>query len=43
MLGRSPSTISREVARNRGRRYYKAVDADNSAKRMDKRPKLSNL
>lgn len=43
MLGRSPSTISREVARNRGRRYYKAVDADTRAKRMAKRPKLSNL
>lgn len=43
MLGRSPSTISREVARNRGRRYYKAVDADNRAKRMAKRPKLSKL
>jgi len=27
-LERLPSTISREVARNRGRRYYKAVDAD---------------
>ena len=26
-LNRSPSTISREVQRNRGRRYYKAVDA----------------
>ena len=33
-LGRSPSTISREVNRNRGRRYYKAVDADSRAKRM---------
>lgn len=43
MLNRSPSTISREVARNRGRRYYKAVDADNRAKRMAKRPKLSVL
>lgn len=42
-LNRSPSTISREVARNRGRRYYKAVDADNRAKRMAKRPKLSAL
>ena len=40
MLNRSPSTISREVNRNRGRRYYKAVDADNRAKRMAKRPKL---
>ncbi len=38
-LGRSPSTISREIVRNRGRRYYKAVDADNRAKRMAKRPK----
>jgi IS30 family transposase len=43
LLKRSPSTISREVARNRGRRYYKAVDADNRAKRMAKRPKLSKL
>lgn len=43
MLNRSPSTISREVARNRGRRYYKAVDADNRAKRMAKRPKLALL
>jgi len=43
MLNRSPSTISREVARNRGRRYYKAVDADNRAKRMAKRPKLGTL
>jgi IS30 family transposase len=39
MLGRSPSTISREVNRNRGRRYYKAVDANNRAARMAKRPK----
>lgn len=30
-LNRSPSTISREVQRNRGRRYYKAVDANNRA------------
>jgi|TARA_B110000259_G_scaffold138695_1_gene156144 IS30 family transposase len=43
MLNRSPSTISREVARNRGRRYYKAVDADNRAKRMAKRPKSGVL
>ncbi len=43
MLNRSPSTISREVARNRGRRYYKAVDADNRAKRMARRPKLGTL
>ncbi|EFG5629290.1 helix-turn-helix domain-containing protein, partial [Escherichia coli] len=38
-LNRSPSTISREVQRNRGRRYYKAVDANNLANRMAKRPK----
>lgn len=43
MLNRSPSTISREVARNRGRRYYKAVDADKRAKRMAKRPKRGVL
>jgi IS30 family transposase len=35
-LNRSPSTISREVQRNRGRRYYKAVDANNRANRMEK-------
>lgn len=38
-LNRSPSTISREVQRNRGRRYYKAVEANNRANRMAKRPK----
>jgi IS30 family transposase len=43
MLNRSPSTISREVARNRGCRYSKAIDADNRAKRMAKRPKLGML
>lgn len=43
MLNRSPSTISREISRNRGRRYYKAVDADNRAKRMARRPKLGIL
>lgn len=43
MLGRPPSTISREIHRNRGRRYYKAVDADNRAKRMAKRPKFGVL
>lgn len=43
MLGRAASTISREVNRNRGRRYYKAVDADNRAVRMAKRPKYSVL
>ena len=37
-LNRAPSTISRKVQRNRGRRYYKAVDANNRANRMAKRP-----
>lgn len=38
-LSRSPSTISREVNRNLGRRWYKAVDADRKAWRLAKRPK----
>ncbi len=38
-LNRSPSTISREILRNRGRRHYRAVDANNRANRMAKRPK----
>lgn len=42
-LNRSPSTISREVQRNRGRRYYKAVDTNNRAWRMAKRPKACLL
>ena len=38
-LNRSPSTISREVNRNRGRRWYKALDADRRARRQARRPK----
>ncbi|SMZ42795.1 Mobile element protein (plasmid) [Escherichia coli] len=38
-LNRSPSTISREVQRNRGRRYYKAVDANNRANRNGEKAK----
>ncbi|RAP71080.1 helix-turn-helix domain protein [Candidatus Erwinia dacicola] len=38
-LNRSPSTILREVQRNRSKRYYKAVDANNRASKMEKRPK----
>lgn len=38
-LNRAPSTISREISRNRGRRWYKAVDADRRAWRMAERPK----
>ena len=39
ILNRAPSTISREVNRNRGRRWYKAVYADRRASRFAKRPK----
>ena len=42
-LNRSPSTISREVQRNRGRRGYKAVNDNNRANRMAKRPKVCLL
>jgi IS30 family transposase len=42
-LNRSPSTISREINRNRGRRWYKAVAADNKAWRSARRPKLCAL
>jgi IS30 family transposase len=38
-LGRSPSTISREVSRNHGRRKYRAADADERAWRQASRPK----
>jgi hypothetical protein len=31
-LNRSPSTISREVNRNRGRRWHKALDTDRRAR-----------
>ena len=42
-LGRAPSTISREVNRNRGRRWYKALGADRRAWRKAKRPKACAL
>jgi len=42
-LNRAPSTISREIRRNRGRRWYKAIDADRRAWRSSKRPKLCAL
>ena len=38
-LGRAPSTISREIRRNRGRRYYRAQHADEAAWDQAKRPK----
>jgi IS30 family transposase len=42
-LGRSPSTISREVATNGGRRRYRACGADKAAARRARRPKRSKL
>ena len=42
-LGRSPSTVSREVAANGGRRRYRACRADKAAVRRMRRPKASKL
>ncbi|MCB9411279.1 MAG: IS30 family transposase [Actinobacteria bacterium] len=42
-LGRSPSTISREVARNKGRRRYRAADADDRAYRRARRGQRCKL
>jgi IS30 family transposase len=42
-LGRAASTVSREIARNRGRRKYRAVDADDRARRRARRPKACLL
>lgn len=42
-LGRSPSTISREIARNGGAGSYRAVDADAAAVVRARRPKPSVL
>ena len=42
-LGRSPSTISRELARNGGRGGYRAHRADRAARRRACRPKPSKL
>src|SRR4029077_11699216 len=42
-LGRSPSTISREVVTNGGRRRYRACPADKAAVRRAVRPKPSQL
>jgi IS30 family transposase len=38
-LGRPASTISREIARNRGRKMYRAVDGNDRAWRRARRPK----
>jgi transposase, IS30 family len=42
-LGRAPSTISREVARNHGRDDYRAAPADRQAWRRTRRPKPCRL
>jgi len=43
-LGRSPSTVSREVRRNsRGRRYYRALAAQGQAQCRAARPKTAKL
>ena len=42
-LGRCPSTISRELARNGGRRHYRAQPADAAADRRAQRPKRCKL
>jgi IS30 family transposase len=42
-LARSPSTISREVAANGGRRRYRACRADKAATQRTRRPKRSKL
>jgi IS30 family transposase len=42
-LGRAPSTVSRELARNGGRRRYRAQRADAAALRRGARPKASKL
>jgi IS30 family transposase len=42
-LGRSPSTISREISRNGGYYHYRAVDADQAAWDRAHRPKRCKL
>ena len=42
-IGRSPSTVSREVTRNRGRQDYRAGNADRAALNRGLRPKPAKL
>ena len=42
-LGRAPSTVTRELARNGGRHRYRAHHADRAALRRARRPKPSKL
>src|SRR5689334_22019226 len=43
LLGRAPSTLSREVTRNGGRRVYRATVADGYAWRRARRPQRCRL
>ena len=42
-LGRAPSTLSREITRNAGPLFYRALDADARAWQQAKRPKACRL
>lgn len=42
-IGRSPSTVSREVAHNHGRQHYRASNAEQAARKRRRRPKPSKL
>ena len=42
-LGRAPSTVSRELARNSGPRGYRATAAQQQAERRSRRPKTARL
>jgi IS30 family transposase len=42
-LGRAPSTVCREIARNGGRRHYRAGRAHAAARRRARRPKTPKL
>lgn len=42
-IGRSPSTVSREISKNGGAETYRAIDADNAAWDRAKRPKACKL
>lgn len=43
MIGRAPSTVSREIARNGGRNRYRASKADSQAWEQTRRPKQCRL
>ena len=43
LLGRAPPTVSRELARNGGRRQYRAHRAEAAARRRARRPKTPKL